>query len=54
VLIPVHWFYQEIEQNGKAYVSKVDGGYFLYIATENGQLIKKLKKSEFDELSYIV
>lgn len=43
----------ELIKDGKAYVEKADGAFFLYITmSDNTQIAKKLTRKDWDELEY--
>ena len=42
----------ELIKQGKAYVAKADGSFFLYIRMNETDIVKKLTKKDWEELEY--
>lgn len=42
----------ELIKQGKAYVAKADGAFFLYIRMNETEIAKKLTRKDWDELNF--
>lgn len=42
----------ELIKQGKAYVAKCDGAFFLYLKVNETEIVKRLTKKDFEELEW--